>query len=64
VHSAPVAVPPLPEQQKVARILSAVDERIKAEEKRKVTLQALFKTMLHQLMTGKTRVKELESAGA
>ena len=37
-------------------ILSALDRKIEAEERRKAALQALFKTMLHQLMTGKLRV--------
>jgi type I restriction enzyme S subunit len=32
------------------------DRRIAAEEQRKAALQALFKTMLHQLMTGQIRV--------
>jgi type I restriction enzyme S subunit len=41
-------------------MLSSVDYKIEVEENRKVALQALFKTMLHQLMTGKVRVKALE----
>jgi len=49
-------LPPLPEQREIARILSAVDRKIEAEERRKAALQALFKTMLHQLMTGQVRV--------
>jgi len=36
--------------------LSAVDRKIEAEERRKAALQALFKTMLHQLMTGQIRL--------
>jgi len=35
-----------------------VDVQIAAEEQRKAALQALFKSMLHQLMTGQIRVKE------
>lgn len=50
-------LPPLSEQRAIARILSAVDRKIAAEEKRKAALQTLFKTMLHQLMTGQIRVK-------
>jgi type I restriction enzyme S subunit len=49
-------LPPLPEQRAIARILTAVDAKIAAEEKRKAALQTLFKTMLHQLMTGQIRV--------
>ena len=33
-----------------------VDRKIEAEEQRKAALQALFKTMLHLLMTGRMRL--------
>jgi type I restriction enzyme, S subunit len=56
--------PPVNEQQEIARILSTVDIKIEAEENRKSALQTLFKTMLHQLMTGKVRVKDLEAKAA
>ena len=36
--------------------------KIETEEYRKAALQTLFQTMLHLLMTGKIRVKELNSA--
>jgi len=55
-----VPLPPLPVQQKIASILSAVDEKIEKEENKKRALEGLFKTMLHNLMTGKVRVKDLE----
>jgi type I restriction enzyme S subunit len=51
-----ISLPPLPEQQEIVRILTVVDRKIKAEEQRKAALQALFKSMLHQLMTGQVRV--------
>jgi len=44
------------EQHKIARILRAVDRKIEAEENCKAALEALFKTLLHHLMTGKVRV--------
>ena len=49
-------VPPLPEQQRIAEILQAVDAKIQAEEQRKAALQSLFRSMLHHLMTGRVRV--------
>ena len=49
-------LPPIPEQRAIARILAAVDQKIAAEEKRKAALQTLFRTMLHQLMTGQVRI--------
>jgi len=58
IYEQHVPLPSLPEQREIARILSAVDRKIEAEEKRKAALQALFRTMLHRLMTGQVRVKE------
>ncbi len=49
-------LPPLPEQQEIARILSAVHRKIEAEERRKQVLEALFKTLLHDLMTARRRL--------
>jgi type I restriction enzyme S subunit len=56
----PIPLPPLDEQQEVARILSTVDKKIEVEEKRKATFNELFKTMLHRLMTGEIRLKDVE----
>ncbi len=56
----PVPRPPLPLQQKIAEILSEVDEKIDAEEDKKKALEELFKTLLNNLMTGKIRVNDLE----
>jgi len=53
-------LPPLPVQQKIASILSAVDAKIEAEENKKQALEELFKTLLHNLMTAKIRVNNLE----
>ncbi|GIV04162.1 MAG: hypothetical protein KatS3mg015_2992 [Fimbriimonadales bacterium] len=52
----PIPLPPIPEQEAIGEILRAVDRKIEAEEKRKTALEALFKTLLHHLMTGKVRV--------
>ena len=54
-----IPLPPLPEQQKIASILSVIDEKIQAEENKKKALEDLFKSMLHNLMTGRIRVKDL-----
>jgi len=53
-------LPSLSEQQNTAHILGAVDEKIKAEERRRRTLEILFKTVLHNLMTGRVRVQDLD----
>jgi len=57
----PLSLPPIHEQQKISQMLSSIDNKIESEENRKSTLQTLFKTMLHHLMTGKLRVKNLEA---
>jgi type I restriction enzyme S subunit len=56
-----IPLPSLEIQGQIANILIALDNKIETEKNRKAVLEALFKTMLHQLMTGKIRVKELEA---
>ena len=55
-----IPLPPLPTQQKIASILSAIDAKIEAEENKKKALEELFKTLLDNLMTAKIRVNHLE----
>ena len=49
-------LPPLPEQHEIARILQTVDRKIEVEEQRKAALEALFKALLHDLMTARRRL--------
>ncbi|PNR87802.1 hypothetical protein X925_08020 [Petrotoga sp. 9T1HF07.CasAA.8.2] len=56
-----IPLPPLPIQQKIASILSAIDQKIEAEESKKKALEDLFKSLLHNLMTAKIRVNHLEN---
>ncbi|WP_460178119.1 restriction endonuclease subunit S, partial [Thermodesulfovibrio hydrogeniphilus] len=53
-------LPPLSEQQQIASILSAIDESIDAAEKKKQALEELFRSLLHNLMTGKIRVNQIK----
>jgi type I restriction enzyme S subunit len=57
IEKIPLPLPPLEEQQKIAQILQRIDQRIEKEEKYKNALQNLFKSLLHNLMTGKIRVR-------
>jgi len=59
IHMAKKAVPSLSEQQEIAFILSTIDSSINCEENRKRALDELFKSMLHNLMSAKIRVKDL-----
>jgi len=54
-------VPSLLTQKKIASILSAIDQKIEAEESKKKALEDLFKSLLHNLMTAKIRVNHLEN---
>lgn len=51
-------LPPLPEQQRIAEILSAIDDRIQLYKKENEDFIQLKKGLMEQLLTGKTRVKE------
>ena len=55
-----VKVPSLPEQKKIAQILSINQQKIDNAESKKIKLQSMFRTLLHELMTAKIRVHELE----
>jgi len=52
----PIPLPPLDEQREIARMLQAVDAKIAAEQTRRAALEDLFKTLLHELMSGRRRV--------
>lgn len=52
-----ISVPPLPEQGKIASILSAVDAKIENEKVRKQTLEKLKMGLMQVLLTGRVRVR-------
>jgi len=52
-----IAFPSLPEQQKIAAILSEADAKIEKEQTQKAQLEQLKKGLMQQLLTGKKRVK-------
>lgn len=58
---------PLPapsEQEEIAHVLGEVDHELDVEEGHKRVLDALFRTLLHHLMTGKVRVQDLNLPAA
>jgi len=52
-----IPIPPLPEQQKIAEILSTVDNRLELLRERKERLEKVKKGLMNDLLTGKKRVK-------
>ena len=56
----PVLIPTLGEQREIVSILEAIDRKIDLHQKKCAVLEELFKALLHKLMTGETRVGELD----
>jgi len=50
-------LPPLPEQQKIAEILSTVDKRLVLLRNKKEKMERIKKGLMNDLLTGKRRVK-------
>ena len=57
VEKITIPVPPLTEQQKIAEVLSTVDERLELLRKRKERLERVKKGLMDDLLTGRVRVK-------
>jgi type I restriction enzyme, S subunit len=59
VNALPTAVPPREEQDTIVLALDAVQAKIDAATRRLVTLQSLFRALLDDLLTAKTRVHKI-----
>jgi type I restriction enzyme S subunit len=60
IEATTVPLPPMDEQNEIAKSLKLIDRKINAETIRRNALEAMFRTLLHDLMIGKVRVNELE----
>jgi type I restriction enzyme S subunit len=54
-----IPLPPLPEQQRIAEILSQIDQTIEIEQQYKEKLQKIKQGLMEDLLTGKVRVNHL-----
>ncbi|HIP32747.1 MAG TPA: restriction endonuclease subunit S, partial [Crocinitomicaceae bacterium] len=53
----PIPLPPIPEQRKIAEILSTIDKKLEIERKEKEKLKRIKKGLMDVLLTGRVRVK-------
>ncbi|RIH82243.1 Type-1 restriction enzyme EcoKI specificity protein [Calidithermus terrae] len=54
-----VPIPPSAEQASMVALLQGIDAKLEAEQERLASLDALFQSLLHHLMTGKVRVNQI-----
>jgi len=59
IENAFIPLPPLPEQQRIAEILSQIDNTIEKEEAYKQKLERIKKGLMEDLLTGRVRVNKL-----
>jgi len=57
LRAMPIPCPPISIQSNIADTISTIDNKLMVETQRKTALEALFNSLLHQLMTGKVRVQ-------
>ncbi len=60
INAMKIALPEKSEQEKIADVLVGIDIKLDNTIKKKNSLESLFKTISHELMTGKTRVKNVD----
>ena len=63
VYKIQIPLPPLPEQHRIASILSQIDEAIEKEQEYKEKLERIKKGLMEDLLTGKVRVNHLIEEG-
>jgi type I restriction enzyme S subunit len=63
IRGFPLTLPKPDEQNDIVTALSSVDSKLAHHRRKHATLSALFRTLLHQLMTAQLRVHDLELDG-
>jgi type I restriction enzyme S subunit len=54
-----VPIPKIDEQEEIASKLNLIEQKINLHKQKQFFLQELFRTLLHQLMTGEVRTADL-----
>jgi len=62
IRGFPLACPDRDEQDEIVTVLSSLDCKLALDRRKHATLTALFRTLLHQLMTAQIRVHDLPMA--
>jgi type I restriction enzyme, S subunit len=60
IHAERVAYPPRDQQNEIGRTLAAVEAKGEVHQREARSLQSLFRTLRHQLMTAEVRVHDLD----
>ena len=55
-----VVKPSFKEQQTIAHAVDDIEQKLTLHRRKHATLSAMFRTLLHELMTGKIRVHDLD----
>jgi len=56
-HELKIPLPLLPEQRRIAEILSAADRKLELERRRKEKLERVKMGLMNELLTGRKRIK-------
>ena len=56
----PIPVPSTDEQKEIVTVFQTLEDKQDSAAAKRSTLQDLFRTLLHELMTAKTRVHDIE----
>jgi len=59
----PIPIPRLDEQREIVAVFTALNQKEKLHRRKHASLKALFRTLLHELMTSHIRVANLELLG-
>ena len=57
LESLKIPLPPLPEQRRIAEILSTIDKKLELEKERKEKLERIKRALMNDLLTGRKRVE-------